>query len=295
MNTPFHQTTIALVYDFDGTLSPKAMQEYTILPELGEDPVAFWHECTEEAHRLKADPMLTYMRLLIEKMAKAGGRITQQRLRELAAGIPYFPGVSVWFEHINHYVHTQSNGRVQIKHYIISAGLKDILDGITIRHHFANMFGSEYYFCATDGLPKFPTIVVNDTTKTQYLFRINKGHEDVREPINDVMPYAERPIPFSNIVYIGDGSTDVPCMSVARRNGGYAVAVHKDTQTHAACEALLADDRIDYLAQADYSPGTELDHRVRLIIDRIIADIFFKEEHFKQKHPQQPSHSPPCQ
>ncbi len=292
MHTPFHQTTIALVYDFDGTLSPKAMQEYTVLPELGEDPVAFWNQCTEEAYRLKADPMLTYMRLIIEKMQNANGRITQQRLRELAASIPYFPGVSLWFDHINEYVRAQSNGRIRIQHYIISAGLKDILDGITIRHHFTNMFGSEYYFCTTDGLPKFPTIVVNDTTKTQYLFRINKGHEDVREPINDVMPYADRPIPFSNILYIGDGSTDVPCMSVARRNGGYAVAVHHDAATRTACETLLNDDRIDYMAAADYSPGTELDHRARLIVDRIIADIFFKEEHFKQKHTE---HRPsPC-
>jgi hypothetical protein len=292
MTATFHQTTLALVYDFDGTLSPKAMQEYTVLPELGEDPIAFWDECTEEAQRLKADPMLTYMRLIIEKMTKSGGKITQQRLRELAAGIPYFPGVSVWFDNINHYVQKKSNGRVTVKHYIISAGLKDILDGITIRHHFENMFGSEYYFCTTDGLPKFPTIVVNDTTKTQYLFRINKGHEDVRAPLNDVMPYDERPIPFSNIIYIGDGSTDVPCMSVARRNKGYAIAVYKDATTKDACTALLSDERIDYMAKADYSPNTELDHSVKLIVDRIIADIFFKKEKFIQKTAL--SSTPPC-
>ncbi len=277
----FKQNTIALVYDFDGTLSPQPMQEYTVLPELGEDSGRFWEECTKEARKSKADGMLTYMRLLIEKMESNHTHLDKKALRKLAKDIKYFPGVETWFGRINEHVIQKSNGIIKVKHYIISAGLKEILDGIRIRKHFEKMFASEYYFDHHDAA-KFPTIVINDTSKTQYLFRINKGIEDVNKSINDYMPENERPVPFSNMIYIGDGLTDVPCMTVTKNNGGFAVAVHKPNSSNSVsvCRDLSQGNRIDYFAPANYKKGKKLEKRVKLLLDLIVAKIILEKEKF---------------
>lgn len=277
----FKQNTIALIYDFDGTLSPQPMQEYTVLPELGEDSGAFWKECTKEAKQQKADGMLTYMRLLIEKMEANHTHLDKKALRNLAKSIKYFPGVETWFDRVNEHVKQQSNGKIKVKHYIVSAGLKEILDGIKIRKHFDEMFASEYYFDHHDAA-KFPTIVINDTSKTQYLFRINKGIVNINKSINDYMPESERPIPFANMIYIGDGLTDVPCMTVTKNNGGFAIAVHKPNshESLGVCRELAHGNRIDYFAPANYEKGKKLEKRVKFIIDMIVARIVFEKEKF---------------
>jgi 2-hydroxy-3-keto-5-methylthiopentenyl-1-phosphate phosphatase len=277
----FKQNTIALVYDFDGTLSPQPMQEYTVLPEIGVSPQAFWEECQREAQKYSADAMLTYMRLLTEKIEARQTHLNKKKLRDLAKGIRYFPGVETWFDRINQHVKTTSAGKVKIKHYIISAGLKEILEGIKIRKHFERMYASEYYFDHHDAA-RFPTVVINDTSKTQYIFRINKGIEDINRSINDYMPESDRPIPFENMLYIGDGLTDVPCMTVTKNNGGFALAVHKprNPRSLSVCRKLARADRIDYFAPADYREGKILERRVKLILDVIMARIMFHKEQF---------------
>lgn len=279
-NQEFKQDTIALVYDFDGTLSPKPMQEYTVFPELGVDATEFWKQCNQESKRLKADAMLTYMRLLIEKMEQKQTNINRKNLKNLAKDIEYFPGVESWFERINFYIANKSDNKIKIKHYIISAGLKEILNGITIKDNFTEMFASEYYF-DYNNIAKFPTIVINDTAKTQYLFRINKGLLDMTESINKYMPENERQIPFANMIYFGDGETDVPCMTVAKKNGGYAIAVHNNVKKNiTVCTELLGANRIDYFAPADYRENTILDKRTKLLLDVIIANILLEKEKF---------------
>ena len=281
MRKTFRQNTIALVYDFDGTLSPQPMQEYTVLPELGVSPQAFWEECQLEAKKYNADAMLTYMRLLTDKIEARQTHLSKRKLRDLAKDIRYFPGVETWFDRINRHVKDISGGKVKIRHYIISAGLKEILEGVTIRRHFERMYASEYYFDHHDAA-RFPTVVINDTSKTQYIFRINKGIEDINRSINEYMPESERPIPFENMLYIGDGLTDVPCMTVTKNNGGFAVAVHKprNTQSLAVCRKLARAKRIDYYAPADYRAGKTLERRVKLILDVITARIMFHKEQF---------------
>ena len=281
MRKIFKQNTIALVYDFDGTLSPQPMQEYTVLPEIGVSPQVFWDECQREAKQYNADAMLTYMRLLTEKIEARQTHLNKKKLRDLAKDIRYFPGVETWFDRINRHVKETSAGKVKIKHYIISAGLKEILEGVTIRHHFERMYASEYYFDHHDAA-RFPTVVINDTSKTQYIFRINKGIEDINRSINDYMPESERPIPFENMLYIGDGLTDVPCMTVTKNNGGFAVAVHKprNPKSLAVCRKLARADRIDYYAPADYRAGKILERRVKLILDVIMSRIMFHKEQF---------------
>jgi phosphoserine phosphatase len=278
----FKQNTIALVYDFDETLSPKPMQEYTILPELGEDPIKFWQECNAEAKKLGADPMLTYMRLLIDKMKQNKKGLNKKDLQKLAKDIEYFEGVEDFFDNINSYIFDKFGNEIKIEHYIISAGLKEILNGITIKNKFKKMYASEYYFDDYSGNAEFPTVVVNSATKTQFLFEINKGTSKVNKHMNE----SERAVPFENMLYFGDGETDVPCMTIVKKGGGFSMAVHKPKSKKKieTCRELLLANRIDYYAPADYRNGSNLDKKVKLILDVIGSNILLNKEKFKVKN-----------
>lgn len=271
-----------MVYDFDGTLTPQPMQEYTVLPQLGISGEAFWQEVNEEVERTGGDSILTYMRLLVEKIDQNKQHLSRDALRKLATRIEYYPGVNSWFDRINQYVKDKSVGKVQVRHYIISAGLGEILEGISIKSKFERIYASQYFFNHHE-TACFPTIVINDTTKTQYLFRINKGREESGDSINEYMPEGERPIPFGNMLYIGDGLTDVPCMTVIKNYGGFAVAVHNpnNRSSIAVCRELASANRIDYYAPADYRARRKLEKRVHTILDIIIARILFEREKFE--------------
>lgn len=275
----FLQDTVALVYDFDGTLTPQPMQNYTVLPALGVSAERFWEEVNAEVRRTGADQMLTYMRLLVEKVEQNRAHVTRDDLRRLAAAIRYFPGVEGWFERVDRYVQAASGGRVKVAHYLISAGLREILEGVSIKRHFTRIYASQYYFDHHERAT-FPTVVINDTAKTQYLFRINKGREEPLDSINEYMPEAARPVPFAHMLYIGDGMTDVPCMTVTKKNGGFAIAVYRprNARSREVCRTLARGERIDYFAPADYRPGRKLERRVQVILDLIIARIRFARE-----------------
>jgi len=276
---PFTRNTLALIYDFDGTLTPQPMQEYTVLPQLGIAPQDFWSEVNAEVRRTGGDSILTYMRLLVEKIEANKAHLSREALRTLARDVRYFPGVETWFERINRYIHTRSGGLVQARHYIISAGLSEILEGISIKHHFERIYASQYHFNHHE-VACFPTIVINDTSKTQYLFRINKGREQPGESINEYMPEAARPVPFTHMLYLGDGLTDVPCMTVTKNYGGFAIAVHNPDNANslAVCRELVVGERIDFFAEADYRSGRTLERRVHSILDLIMARILFERE-----------------
>ena len=273
----FDRKIIALVYDFDGTLSPRPMQEYTFLPKIGEDPKSFWEESNRLAREQAADPLITYMHLMYKKAKAKGVRIDREDLVALGRGVDLFPGVTEWFDAIGTYVKLRAEtSGVTLRHYLISSGLTEIIEGTPIYRHFHNVFASEYWFDPYD-LP-FPKRVITDTGKTQYLFRINKGIEDLRDNINQHMPEENRPIPFSNMIYFGDGDTDVPSMAVMRKNGGHAIAVYPPGKPKAKCVELFKAGRIDFYAAADYRRGSDLFRRTCLLIDRILADIRVQEE-----------------
>ena len=275
----YPRSTLAIVYDFDGTLTPQPMQEYTVLPQLGISAGAFWAEVNDEVRRTGGDAILTYMRLLVEKIEANKAHLSREDLRQLAAGIEYYPGVEDWFERVNGYVDSRTAGAVQVRHYIVSAGLSEILEGISIKHHFSRIYASQYYFDHHEAA-RFPTVVINDTAKTQYLFRINKGREEQLETINEYMPEGERPIPFQHMLYLGDGLTDVPCMTVVKNYGGFSVAVHKPRNQGSieVCKRLADANRIDFYAPADYRPKRKLEQRIHTILDLIIARISFEQE-----------------
>jgi hypothetical protein len=273
----FDKKTIALVYDFDGTLSPRPMQDYAFLPQIGEDPAAFWKESNRLARAEGADALITYMHLLYKKAKAKGVRIDRADLVKQGRNVELFAGVEEWFDEIAAYVklRTESHG-VTLRHYVVSAGLTEIIEGTRIYKRFHKVFASEYWFEAYD-VP-YPKRVITDTGKTQYLFRINKGVEDLGDSINQHMPEAKRPIPFSNMVYFGDGDTDVPSMAVMRKNGGHAVAVYPPGKPKKKCVELFKAGRCDFFAPADYRRGSDLFKRTCLLIDRILADIRVQEE-----------------
>jgi phosphoserine phosphatase len=273
------QNTIALVYDFDGTLSPQPMQEYTLLPKLGVTPAEFWGRVDRESADTISEKMLVYMRLVLELAQERKVNISRRDFRAMASDIQYFPGVEDWFPRINAYVKARSHGRVKVVHYIISAGMKEILEGVSIRRHFKQIYASEYHF-NFQGIATFPKVLITDTSKTQYLFRVNKGREALTESINEHMPESERPIPFQNMIYIGDGMTDVPSMALTKKNGGHTIAVYPDDDQHdqQVCVDLLRARRVDFIAPADYRARSQLSRRVLLLLDALIGQVAYRKE-----------------
>jgi hypothetical protein len=278
----FFQNTIALVYDFDGTLSPQPMQEYTVLPKIGVEPAEFWAMVNREARETESDPMLVYMRHIIEALERVRVDVKREDFAAMARAIEYFPGVSTWFTRMNNYVKRRSRGQVKLQHYLISAGQREILDGVSIRKHFKRIYASEYHF-NHHGVATFPKLLVTDTLKTQFLFRINKGRELITESINEHMPEAERAIPFQNMIYLGDGMTDVPSMALTKKSGGHSVAVYDPAgaRGRATCKKLLDAGRVDFIAEADFRNASKLSRRVELLLDAIIADVAYRREAFQ--------------
>lgn len=264
---------VALVYDFDGTLAPRNLPEHSFLPSVGATDVeGFWEACRREAERHDSDQVLTYMRMLLTAAERAGTAVTRDLLRRHGAQTPLFAGVEAWFDDIGAY--GRSVG-VEIEHFVVSSGLLEMIEGLSIHSRFRKVFASSYAYDAT-GRAVWPASAINYTTKTQYLFRINKGIDNVwdNSTINLWMPKQERRVPFERMVFLGDGDTDIPSMKLVREKGGQAVAVfdpekfeQRLSQGH--LERLIAEDRIDHMASADYRPGSLLTIIVKGILGRM--------------------------
>ena len=267
------QNTIAIIYDFDGTLTPKTMQEYTLLPKLGVNSKNFWQEISQEVSKTGAETMMVYMRQLLDHAKNKNIRISKDEFLKMGRDIKYYSGVEKWFANINNYVKKISKNDVNIKHYIISAGHAEILEGISIKKYIKKIFASEYYYRRKVAV--FPKIVVTDTTKTQFIFRINKGKEKLSQSINEHMPETDRPIPFDNIIYIGDGMTDVPSMALIKKSGGHSIAVFKKNNKEQIkiSKNLYKAQRVDFIAPANYNQNYPLFNKTCLLLDFMVAKI----------------------
>ena len=270
---------IALLYDFDKTLCTKDMQEYTFIPEVNMTAEKFWEEANKLAKKEQMDRILAYMYLMIKKSRSAERSIQKKSFVSLGKDVEFFPGVTEWFARINQFGWEKG---VEVQHYIISSGLKEIIQGSSIAKEFKEIFACQFHY-DVDGIADWPLMVVNYTTKTQYLFRINKGALDMSDDrtVNEYVEKDVRPIPFRNMIYIGDGFTDVPCMKLVHVNGGKSIAVYDKNKETA--ETLLAQDRIHYLAKADYRDGSELDELIRHCISEMAETSYLAEKTRKQK------------
>lgn len=272
---------LAICYDFDKTLSPDDMQAQGYIQEVfGDDVEAFWDECRELAEANEMDSNLAYMRKMVEY---AHGRIvlTRKTLREYGAKVKLFPGVEGWFERIRDYGRQHN---VIVEHYIISSGLKEMIEGTSIAKEFEQIYASSFLFDKVDA-PIWPAQAINYTNKTQFLFRIEKGVLDVNDSgVNDYFEPETIRVPFRNIVYIGDSVTDIPCMKLVNSNGGHSIAVYDNsTLDKSKAFQMLADNRIKYFTPTDYTDGSELDKLVKSIILRTAANEVLEEKHFACK------------
>jgi len=270
------KTRIAIAYDFDGTLARGSLPEHGLLQDLGIESDSFWNEVKEYAEKQDADEILIYMCLLIEKAKERGIEITEKRLHSYAANIPFFEGVNEWFERINKYAGELGVG---IDHFVISSGLREIIAASPIAPYIKFIFASKYLFDER-GIASYPAVSINYTTKTQYLFRINKGIFNFfdNKGINTWIRLDRRPYPFKRMIYIGDGDTDIPAMKMTRYQGGYSIAVFDhlkwdDLSQQAKIYKLIAEDRVQYVAPAVYSEGSLLDITVKGIIGKIANEL----------------------
>ena len=269
---------VALIYDFDHTLSPRDMQEYTVLPGMNIEPGDFWDACGKFTRETHMDGVLTYL-YLMQHMARGNMRLTRETLRALGEKVEFFPGVEDWFERIRKIGDSLD---VDVEHYIISSGQTEIIEGSRIGHEFKAIFAASFYYDES-GLPVWPASAVNYTSKTQYLFRINKGILDVTndKDLNAFTPEYMRRIPFSNMIYIADGLTDVPCMKMTKQKGGFAIAVHEPGKTELA-DDLLLQGRADFSVETNYTEGSDMERIVTMLMRRIRASSDVSMEHALQ-------------
>ena len=280
---------IALCYDFDKTLSPDDMQAQgyiqTVQPEGSEVIGDFWKESNSRAAANNMDKNLAYM-YTMKKKARGQIVFTKEKLADYGSKVALFHGVKDWFKRIRDY---GAERDIIIEHYIISSGLKEMIEGTSIAKEFKELYATSFYF-DEDGVAVWPAQVVNYTNKTQFLFRISKGVLDVNDDaVNDSFPPDEIRVPFRNMVYLGDSDTDIPCMKLVNSQGGYSIGVFNpdekdEMKAKNKVYKMMRDNRISYFAPADYSEGSELDELVKLIIDKTVYnEKLYKKKYINQK------------
>ena len=268
-----YQVKMAICYDFDGTLAPGNMQEYGFIEKLDMTPDEFWKKSNQLAKTKKVDNILAYMYQMREEALDKNVAFTKKDLTDYAAKVELFEGVEKWFSRINAYA--QKKG-VQLEHYIISSGLKEMVEGTKIAPFFTEIFASSFMY-DKKGMALWPALVVNYTNKTQFLYRINKGCLDVsdNDKINRHMNDEDKPIPFENMIYIGDGDTDIPSMKTVKREGGHTIAVYQK-HNKKKVKSLLGIERADIIAPADYRAEKPIDVFVKSVIDKVVTDSNLK-------------------
>ena len=262
---------MAIAYDFDGTFAQGNIQENSFIPAIGMKKAAFWQKNKARAEKHEADEVLSYMTYMLERATAEDVPVRKRDFAEHGKTVKLFRGASEWFDHVNAY----AKGRhVKLQHFIISSGIKEMIEATKIGKKFTKVFASSFAYDA-NGAARWPALAINYTTKTQYLFRINKGSLSVHDHglINDFVPHADRPVPFTNIVFVGDGETDIPCMRLVRDQGGHSIAVYQpgSPSKKARAEKLIDDKRADFIAPADYSEGRRLHEIIRAVIDKVAA------------------------
>jgi len=267
--------TTAMIYDFDGTLSRGNLQECSFIPEVGMTRDDFWAAVKRRTKDEDADEILVYMHLMLEKAKDAGEVVTKEMLREHGRNAPLFPGLEGkhWFERVNRFAEKQG---LELKSYIISSGIEEMIRGCSIQDAFHKIYASKYIY--EGEAAAWPGVAINYTTKTQYLFRINKGIENHwdRAALNAYMPGESRPVPFSRMIFLGDGDSDIPAMKMMTYQGGHSVAVYDELRKPEDLEKihrLISDGRADFVAPGNYKEKSQLDIIIKGILGRIAHTV----------------------
>lgn len=258
--------TIGILYDFDKTLCTTDMQEYDFIRNLGVNSEEFWGEAAEITNKHEVEKILAYMFIMIKKCKEKGIKLTEEYLNSCGRNVVLFDGVLTWFDRINAF--GESLG-ISIEHYIISSGTYEIIQGTPIAKYFKRIYACRYMY-DKNGEALWPALAINYTLKTQYIYRISKGILDVTDDynLNRLQDERLRRIAYRNMIYIGDGMTDIPCMKMVKEKGGKSIALFPAGHSEHV-RPLVEDDRINYVCAADYSEGSQLDQIVKLMIENM--------------------------
>lgn len=271
------KTTIGILYDFDKTLCTTDMQEYSFIKNLGMTSNEFWGSAADITEKHEVEKILAYMFVMIKKCKEKGIPLTEEYLNKCGENVVLFKGVETWFDRINEY--GESLG-VKIEHYIISSGTYEIIQGTPIAKYFKRIYACKYMY-DENGEALWPALAINYTLKTQYIYRISKGILDVTDDynLNRLQDESLRRIAYRNMIYIGDGMTDIPCMKMLKSKGGKSIALYQSGRAETV-KPLVDDDRINYVCVADYSPNSSLEKIVKLMIENmaILEKLKAKEE-----------------
>ncbi len=271
------KTTIGILYDFDKTLCTTDMQEYSLIKNLEMTPAEFWGAAAELTSKHEVEKILSYMCVMIRKCREKGIKLTEEYLRSCGENVVLFKGVASWFDRINKY--GESLG-VNIEHYIISSGTYEIIQGTPIAKYFKRIYACRYMY-DENGEAVWPALAINYTLKTQYIYRISKGVLDVTDDynLNRLQDGSQRRIAYNNMIYIGDGMTDIPCMKMVKQRGGKSIALYAAGKSETV-KTLVEDNRINYVCVADYSPNSSLEKIVKLMIENmaVLDKLKNKEE-----------------
>ncbi len=268
---PAKRTKMAIIYDFDGTLAPRNMQEHRFLPNIGVKSEEFWAETKTLAKQHQADEVLTYMHLMLKKADAANVPVRRTDFEQHGRNIALFDGVDDWFDRVR-VIGDQFD--IRVEHYLVSSGNEEIIAGSPIANKFTKIYASKFIF-DQNGTATWPALAINYTTKTQYLFRINKDAHDLSDQskINSYIARENRPIPFENMVYIGDGVTDVPYFRMVKDLGGLSIAVYKPNTKGArqGAEKYLQEGRVHHVTPARYTPNSKLEQIVKAYVTQVAA------------------------
>ncbi len=263
---------VALIYDFDGTLSPGNMQEFGFIQAVGKTPEEFWTMSDGISRGQDASNILSYMKLMFDEAKKAGIKLRRSEFKKFGQHIQLFDGVRNWFKIINEYGNEHG---VRVEHYINSSGLKEIIEGSPIAQEFKHIFACTFIY-DENGEAEWPGIAVDYTAKTQFMFKINKGIFSSRDAkkVNESMSDDKKRIPFSNMIYFGDGETDVPCMKIVTMFGGNSIAVFdpRNQNKRELAEKLQRQGRVNFITPAVYTKDSRVYRIVCTIIDKIKAE-----------------------
>ena len=255
---------VAIMYDFDKTLSTTDMQNYTFIPNLDMTPEEFWGETGKLSQKYEVERILSYMYCMLKFAKEKGIKVTKDYLRECGKEIKFYPGVSTWFKRINEYALEKG---IIVEHYLVSSGTKEIVEGCSIYDEFKQVYGCEFLY-DENGEAVWPKMAINFTQKTQFFFRVAKGAIKATDDAGVNEKSTDHRVEYKNIIYIGDGMTDIPSMTLVKKNGGHSIAIHpKDDKD--VVQQIYNDNRCDFIVEADYSANGEMDKVIKMLIDLI--------------------------
>ena len=264
---------VALIYDFDGTLAPGNMQEWGFIQAIGKDVDEFWRKNRELSEKNDASGILCYMNLMIKEARYNNIKLTRESFKQFGSKIDLFKGVEEWFSLINK--EGEELG-LEVKHYINSSGLREMIEGTSIAKEFENIYACSFLY-DVNGVAYWPGVAIDYTGKTQFLFKINKGIKEISDniKINEYIPKEKRPVPFEHMIYFGDGETDIPSMKMVKDYGGHSIAVYGTKEKQKTAKKLIKEDRVNFICNADYRQGKDMHKIVKRILFKIRSDYDF--------------------